>query len=91
MLKKYFNIGFAADTPNGLVVPVIKNADRNRCFRSRQESGELAKQARDGKLKPADMQGACFTISSLGGIGGTYFAPIVNAPEVAILGRRNRR
>ncbi|WP_415034673.1 dihydrolipoyllysine-residue acetyltransferase [Azonexus sp.] len=86
VLKKYFNIGFAADTPNGLVVPVIKNADQKSVFEIAQESGELAKQARDGKLKPADMSGACFTISSLGGIGGTYFAPIVNAPEVAILG-----
>ena len=86
VLKKYFNIGFAADTPNGLVVPVVKNADQKSVLQIAQESGELAKQARDGKLKPADMQGACFTISSLGGIGGTYFAPIVNAPEVAILG-----
>jgi pyruvate dehydrogenase E2 component (dihydrolipoamide acetyltransferase) len=86
ILKKYFNIGFAADTPNGLVVPVIKNADKKSVFDLAQESGDLAKQARDGKLKPADMSGACFTISSLGGIGGTYFAPIVNAPEVAILG-----
>ncbi|MFN4343176.1 MAG: dihydrolipoyllysine-residue acetyltransferase [Azonexus sp.] len=86
VMKKYFNIGFAADTPNGLVVPVIKNADRKSVYEIAQESGDLAKQARDGKLKPADMQGACFTISSLGGIGGTYFAPIVNAPEVAILG-----
>jgi pyruvate dehydrogenase E2 component (dihydrolipoamide acetyltransferase) len=86
VLKKYFNIGFAADTPNGLVVPVIKNADKKSVFELAQESGELAKLARDGKLKPADMSGACFTISSLGGIGGTYFAPIVNAPEVAILG-----
>jgi pyruvate dehydrogenase E2 component (dihydrolipoamide acetyltransferase) len=86
VLKKYYNIGFAADTPNGLVVPVIKNADKKSVFEIAQESGDLAKQARDGKLKPADMSGACFTISSLGGIGGTYFAPIVNAPEVAILG-----
>jgi pyruvate dehydrogenase E2 component (dihydrolipoamide acetyltransferase) len=86
VLKKYFNIGFAADTPNGLVVPVVKNADQKSVLQIAQESGELAKQARDGKLKPADMQGSCFTISSLGGIGGTYFAPIVNAPEVAILG-----
>jgi pyruvate dehydrogenase E2 component (dihydrolipoamide acetyltransferase) len=86
VMKKYFNIGFAADTPNGLVVPVIKNADTKGVFEIAKESGELAKQARDGKLKPADMSGACFTISSLGGIGGTYFAPIVNAPEVAILG-----
>ena len=84
--KKYFNIAFAADTPNGLVVPVIKNADRKSVFEIAAESGELAKKARDGKLGPADMSGACFTISSLGGIGGTYFAPIVNAPEVAILG-----
>ena len=84
--KKYFNIGFAADTPNGLVVPVVKNVDKKSVFELAQESGELAKQARDGKLKPADMSGSCFTISSLGGIGGTYFAPIVNAPEVAILG-----
>lgn len=86
VLKQYFNIAFAADTPNGLVVPVIKNADKKSVFDIAKESGDLAKQARDGKLKPADMQGACFTISSLGGIGGTYFAPIVNAPEVAILG-----
>jgi pyruvate dehydrogenase E2 component (dihydrolipoamide acetyltransferase) len=86
VLKKYFNIGFAADTPNGLMVPVVKNADQKSVLEIAQESGDLAKQARDGKLKPADMSGACFTISSLGGIGGTYFAPIVNAPEVAILG-----
>ena len=86
VMKQYFNIAFAADTPNGLVVPVIKNADKKSVFDIAKESGDLAKQARDGKLKPADMQGACFTISSLGGIGGTYFAPIVNAPEVAILG-----
>ena len=86
VMKKYYNIGFAADTPNGLMVPVIKNAETKGVFELAKESGELAKQARDGKLKPADMQGACFTISSLGGIGGTYFAPIVNAPEVAILG-----
>ena len=86
VLKKYFNIGFAADTPNGLMVPVVKNVDKKSVFELAQESGDLARQARDGKLKPADMSGACFTISSLGGIGGTYFAPIVNAPEVAILG-----
>ncbi len=86
VMKQYFNIAFAADTPNGLVVPVIKNADKKSVFELAQESSDLAKLARDGKLKPADMQGACFTISSLGGIGGTYFAPIVNAPEVAILG-----
>ncbi|WP_018990310.1 dihydrolipoyllysine-residue acetyltransferase [Aromatoleum toluclasticum] len=84
--KKYFNIAFAADTPNGLVVPVVKNADKKSVFEIAAETGELAKKARDGKLGPADMSGACFTISSLGGIGGTYFAPIVNAPEVAILG-----
>ena len=86
VLKQYFHIAFAADTPNGLVVPVIKNADQKSVFEIAAESGELAKKARDGKLGPADMQGACFTISSLGGIGGTYFAPIINAPEVAILG-----
>jgi pyruvate dehydrogenase E2 component (dihydrolipoamide acetyltransferase) len=86
VLKKYFHIGFAADTPNGLMVPVIKNADSKGVFELARESGELAKQAREGKLKPADMQSACFTISSVGGIGGTGFAPIVNAPEVAILG-----
>ncbi|GHT93617.1 acetyltransferase component of pyruvate dehydrogenase complex [Betaproteobacteria bacterium] len=86
VLKKYFNIGFAADTPNGLVVPVIKNAEQKSVCDIARESGELARQARDGKLKPADMQGACFTLSSLGGIGGAYFAPIINAPEVAILG-----
>ncbi|MCE1172591.1 MAG: dihydrolipoyllysine-residue acetyltransferase, partial [Azovibrio sp.] len=84
--KKYFNIAFAADTPNGLVVPVVKDADKKSVFEIAAETGSLAKLARDGKLKPADMSGACFTISSLGGIGGTYFAPIVNAPEVAILG-----
>ncbi len=86
VLKKYFNIAFAADTPTGLVVPVIKNADQKSVIEIAQETGELAKKARDGKLGPADMQGACFTISSLGGIGGTAFSPIVNAPEVAILG-----
>ncbi len=84
--KKYFNIGFAADTPNGLVVPVIKNADQKGVFDIAAETGELAKKARDGKLGPADMSGACFTISSVGGIGGTSFSPIINAPEVAILG-----
>ena len=86
VLKKYFNIGFAADTPNGLMVPVIKDADKKGIVEIAQETGELAKLAREGKLKPDQMQGACFTISSLGGIGGTYFAPIINAPEVAILG-----
>ena len=86
ILKKYFHIGFAADTPNGLVVPVIRNADQKGVIELAQESGELAKKARDGKLGPADMSGGCFSISSLGGIGGTAFTPIVNAPEVAILG-----
>jgi hypothetical protein len=84
--KQYFHIGFAADTPNGLVVPVIKDADKKGILQISQEMGELAKKARDGKLTPADMSGACFTISSLGGIGGRYFTPIINAPEVAILG-----
>jgi len=86
ILKQYYNIGFAADTPNGLVVPVIKNADQKSVSQIAREMTELSSQARDGKLKPADMQGATFTISSLGGIGGTHFTPIVNAPEVAILG-----
>jgi len=84
--KRYFNIGFAADTPNGLVVPVIKNADQKGVMQIGQEMGELSTKARDGKLGPADMQGGCFSISSLGGIGGTAFTPIINAPEVAILG-----
>ncbi len=84
--KKYFHIGFAADTPNGLVVPVVKNADRKGVFDIAAETGELAKKAREGKLGPAEMSGACFTISSVGGIGGTSFSPIINAPEVAILG-----
>jgi pyruvate dehydrogenase E2 component (dihydrolipoamide acetyltransferase) len=86
VLKKYFNIGFAADTPNGLVVPVIKDADRKSVIEIAREAGELAAKARDGKLSPTEMQGGCFSISSLGGIGGTYFTPIINAPEVAILG-----
>ncbi|MRR51158.1 MAG: dihydrolipoyllysine-residue acetyltransferase [Rhodocyclaceae bacterium] len=86
VLKRYFHIGFAADTPNGLMVPVLKDADRKGVLEIAKETGELAKKARDGKLGAADMQGACFTISSVGGIGGTYFSPIVNAPEVAILG-----
>ena len=84
--KQYFNIGFAADTPNGLVVPVLKDADKKGILQISQEMGELAKKARDGKLGAADMQGGCFSISSLGGIGGTNFTPIINAPEVAILG-----
>ena len=84
--KGYYNIGFAADTPNGLMVPVIKDADRKGIVEVSKELGTLSAAARDGKLKGADMQGASFTISSLGGIGGTAFTPIVNAPEVAILG-----
>ncbi len=84
--KQYFHIGFAADTPNGLVVPVIKNADQKGVLQISQEMSDLAKKARDGKLGPADMSGGCFSISSLGGIGGRYFTPIINAPEVAILG-----
>jgi len=84
--KQYYNIGFAADTPNGLVVPVLKDADKKGILQISQEMGELAKKARDGKLGGADMQGGCFSISSLGGIGGTHFTPIINAPEVAILG-----
>jgi pyruvate dehydrogenase E2 component (dihydrolipoamide acetyltransferase) len=86
VLKKYFHIGFAADTPNGLVVPVIKDADQKGVAQIAKEMSELAAKARDGKLAPADMSGGCFSISSLGGIGGTYFTPIINAPEVAILG-----
>jgi pyruvate dehydrogenase E2 component (dihydrolipoamide acetyltransferase) len=86
VLKKYFHIAFAADTPNGLVVPVIRNADQKGIFEIARETAELAALARDGKLKPDQMQGASFTISSLGGIGGTYFSPIINAPEVTILG-----
>ncbi|MBP3983560.1 dihydrolipoyllysine-residue acetyltransferase [Pseudoxanthomonas helianthi] len=85
-LKKYFHIGFAADTPNGLVVPVIRDVDKKGVIELAAEMGELSKKARDGKLGPAEMSGGCFSISSLGGIGGTAFTPIVNAPEVAILG-----
>ena len=85
-LKKYFHIGFAADTPNGLVVPVVRDCDKKGVIEIARESSALAKKARDGKLGPADMSGGCFSISSLGGIGGTAFTPIVNAPEVAILG-----
>ena len=84
--KQYFHIGFAADTPNGLVVPVLRDADQKGILQISQEMGELAKKARDGKLGSADMQGGCMSISSLGGIGGTHFTPIINAPEVAILG-----
>jgi len=84
--KNYWHIGFAADTPQGLVVPVVKDADRKGIFEIAQETSALAAKARDGKLAPGDMQGGTFSISSLGGIGGTYFTPIINAPEVAILG-----
>jgi pyruvate dehydrogenase E2 component (dihydrolipoamide acetyltransferase) len=84
--KNYWHIGFAADTPQGLVVPVVKDADKKGIFEIAQETSVLAAKARDGKLGPADMQGGTFSISSLGGIGGTYFTPIINAPEVAILG-----
>ena len=86
VLKKYFHIGFAADTPNGLVVPVVRDCDRKGVMQIARETGELAAKAREGKLGPSDMSGGCFSISSLGGIGGTAFTPIVNAPEVAILG-----
>ena len=84
--KQYWHIGFAADTPNGLMVPVLKDADKKGILQISAEMGELAKKAREGKLSPAEMSGATFTISSLGGIGGRYFTPIINAPEVAILG-----
>ena len=86
ILKHYWHIGFAADTPQGLVVPVIKDVDKKGILDIAKETGELAAKARDGKLGPNDIQGATFTISSLGGIGGTAFTPIINAPEVAILG-----
>jgi pyruvate dehydrogenase E2 component (dihydrolipoamide acetyltransferase) len=86
VLKQYFHIGFAADTPHGLMVPVLKDADKKGVLQISQEMGELAKKARDGKLSPGEMSGGCFSISSLGGIGGRYFTPIINAPEVAILG-----
>lgn len=86
VLKKYIHIGIAVDTPNGLVVPVVRDVDKKGIHDLSRELGEISKKARDGKLKAADMQGGCFTISSLGGIGGTAFTPIVNAPEVAILG-----
>ncbi len=86
VLKQYYHVGFAADTPNGLMVPVIRDADKKGIMQISQEMGELAKKARDGKLGPGEMTGACFTISSLGGIGGRYFTPIIIAPEVAILG-----
>lgn len=86
VLKQYYHVGFAADTPNGLVVPVLRDADQKGVGQIAKEMSELAALARDGKLKPEQMQGGCFTISSLGGIGGTKFTPIINAPEVAILG-----
>jgi pyruvate dehydrogenase E2 component (dihydrolipoamide acetyltransferase) len=86
VFKKYFNIGFAADTPNGLVVPVIPNADQLDTFEIARTLASLSEKARAGKLKATEMHGGSFTISSLGGIGGTYFTPIINAPEVAILG-----
>jgi pyruvate dehydrogenase E2 component (dihydrolipoamide acetyltransferase) len=85
-MKKYFNIGVAVDTPNGLMVPVIKNADKKSLTELQTELVDLAKKAREGKLSSGDLQGGCFSISSLGGIGGTHFTPIVNSPEVAILG-----
>jgi pyruvate dehydrogenase E2 component (dihydrolipoamide acetyltransferase) len=86
VIKRYWHIGFAADTPQGLLVPVIKDADKKGVLAIAQDSAALAAKAREGKLAPGDMQGATFSISSLGGIGGTYFTPIINAPEVAILG-----
>ena len=86
VFKQYYNIGFAADTPSGLVVPVLREADKKGVLQISQEMGDLAKKARDGKMGPADMTGGCFSISSLGGIGGTHFTPIINAPELAILG-----
>jgi pyruvate dehydrogenase E2 component (dihydrolipoamide acetyltransferase) len=86
VFKKYFHVGFAADTPNGLVVPVLKNADQKGVLAISKEMSELAAKAREGKLSPAEMTGGCISISSLGGIGGTHFTPIINAPEVAILG-----
>ena len=84
--KKYYHIGVAVDTPQGLVVPVIRDVDKKGVFQLARELDEISQKARDGKLTAQDMQGGCFTISSLGGIGGTYFTPIINAPEVAILG-----
>ena len=86
ILKKYFNVGVAVDTPNGLVVPVIRDVDKKGLVQLAEELGAISKKAREKGLSPTDMQGGCFTISSLGGIGGTAFTPIVNAPEVAILG-----
>jgi pyruvate dehydrogenase E2 component (dihydrolipoamide acetyltransferase) len=86
IVRKFINVGFAADTPNGLVVPVVRDAHRKDVYELARHLGVLAEKARAGKVPPADMQGGCFTISSLGGIGGTAFTPIINAPEVAILG-----
>jgi pyruvate dehydrogenase E2 component (dihydrolipoamide acetyltransferase) len=86
VVRKYVHMGFAADTPNGLVVPVVRDADRKDVYELARHLGQLSEKARSGKLPPTDMQGGCFTISSLGGIGGTAFTPIINAPEVAILG-----
>jgi pyruvate dehydrogenase E2 component (dihydrolipoamide acetyltransferase) len=86
VFKKYFHLGFAADTPNGLVVPVLKDADKMTLLEIARQLGSLSAKARDGKLSPGDMQGGTFTVSSLGSIGGTAFTPIINAPEVAILG-----
>ncbi|WP_396333278.1 dihydrolipoyllysine-residue acetyltransferase [Burkholderia anthina] len=86
VFKQYYHVGFAADTPNGLVVPVIRDADKKGLVDIAKETAELSKAARDGKLKPDQMQGGCFSITSLGGIGGTHFTPLINAPEVAILG-----
>lgn len=86
VLKQYFHVGFAADTPNGLVVPVIRDADRSNVYEIARTLGEMSEKARTGKLRATDMQGGSFTVSSLGGIGGTAFTPIINAPEVAILG-----
>jgi pyruvate dehydrogenase E2 component (dihydrolipoamide acetyltransferase) len=86
VLKKYFHIGIAVDTPDGLVVPVIRDCDQKDIFQLAEELSELSQRAREAKLKPVEMQGGCFSISSLGGIGGTSFTPIINAPEVAILG-----
>ncbi len=91
ILKKYFHVGVAVDTPNGLVVPVLRDVDRKSIFDLARELGEISERARDGKLSPTDMQGGCISISSLGGIGGTSFTPIVNAPEVAILGLSRAR
>jgi pyruvate dehydrogenase E2 component (dihydrolipoamide acetyltransferase) len=86
IVRKYLHLGFAADTPNGLVVPVVRDADHKDVYELARQLGQLSEKARAGKLAPPDMQGGCFTISSLGGIGGTAFTPIINAPEVAILG-----